>query len=362
VGESVPKSRPQPAPAVRPAFKSWLVTGGSGFLGQAVVRRLLAAGCRVRVLDTAPMPPEWQGKVLFLQGDVRDAAAVDRAVGGVEAVCHAAAALPIHRNRRFIHEVNVDGARNVLDSSVRHGVLSVVAISSTAVYGLHKEHPIVESNRLVPVGPYGESKVEAERVCESYRGRLHVAVLRPKTFLGQGRLGVFEILFDWIHDGKRIPMIGKGHNKYQLLDVEDLVDAIFIAASHPRGNDTFNIAASEFGTLRQDLAPLFAAAGHPPRFLPTPRRTTISALWVLDKLRLSPLTQWHYGTMSSDSYVETDKATRVLGWKPKRSNQDTLLAAYTWYHAHRDEVKASTGTTHTVGWNQKILKVFKKFA
>lgn len=346
----------------QPAFRSYLVTGGAGFLGQAIVPRLLAAGVRVRVLDTARIPAAWEGKVEGIIGDIRDAATVDAAVAGMECVLHGAAALPIHRSAKLIHGVNVDGTRNLLDAAVRHRVKSFVFVSSTAVYGLHKEHPITEENRMIPVGPYGESKVTAELVCQSFRDRLHVAVIRPKTFLGQGRLGVFEILFDWIHDGKRIPMIGKGHNKYQLLDVEDLVDAMLIASAHPKGSDTFNVAAKEFGTLREDLAPLFRAAGHEPRFLPTPRRTTIAALWTLDKLRLSPLTKWHYGTMSSDSYVETDKAQRVLGWSPKRSNQDTLLAAYTWYHAHRDEVKAQVGTTHTVPWNQKILKVFKRLA
>ncbi len=362
-----PKPAPKPAPKTgspldrtRPAFKSYLVTGGAGFLGQALVPRLLAAGAKVRILDMAPCPPIWHGQVESLQGDVRDAALVEQAVAGVECVLHCAAALPIHRSANLIHTVNVGGTRNLLEASVRHGVKSFVFVSSTAVYGLHKEHPITEQNRMIPVGPYGESKVEAENVCASYRDRLHVAIIRPKTFLGQGRLGVFEILFDWIHDGKRIPMIGKGHNKYQLLDVEDLIDAMLLASAHPKGSDTFNVAAAKFGTLREDLTPLFKAAGHPPRFLPTPRRTTIAALFVLDKLRLSPLTKWHYGTMSSDSYVETDKAQAVLGWRPRRSNQDTLLAAYTWYHAHRDQVKSSVGTTHTVGWNQKILRVFKK--
>ncbi|MEK6975982.1 MAG: NAD-dependent epimerase/dehydratase family protein, partial [Candidatus Thermoplasmatota archaeon] len=346
----------------QPAFGSYLVTGGAGFLGQAIVPRLLEAGVRVRILDTAPCPPQWQGRVEFVVGDIRDAAVVDAAVQGLECVLHGAAALPIHRSAKLIHGVNVDGTRNLLEAAVKHGAKSFVFVSSTAVYGLHKEHPITEANRMIPVGPYGESKVEAEKVCMSFRDRLHVAVIRPKTFLGQGRLGVFEILFDWIHDGKRIPMIGKGHNKYQLLDVEDLVDAMLIASAHPKGSDTFNVAANKFGTLRQDLTPLFKAAGREPRFLPTPRRTTIAALWVLDKLRLSPLTKWHYGTMSSDSYVETDKAQVVLGWSPRRSNQDTLLAAYTWYHAHRDEVKSQVGTTHTVPWNQKILKLFKKLA
>lgn len=353
--------------AVPPAPKAsdlrcFLVTGGAGFLGQALVRRLLAEGKHVRSFDLAPAPPDFGAGVEHIVGDVRDAEAVDRACAGIDCVIHAAAALPIHRDHKLIHDVNTEGTRNVLESGVRHGVKSVVFVSTTAVYGLHKEHPITEGSRIIPIGPYGESKVAAERLCEEYRDRLHVAVIRPKTFLGQGRLGVFEILFDWIHDGKRIPLIGKGHNKYQLLDVEDLVDAILIVTSHPEGSDTFNIAASEFGTLREDLAPLFAAAGKPVRFLPAPRRPTIAALWVLDKLRLSPLTQWHYGTMSSDSYVETDKARRILGWSPKRSNQDTLLAAYAWYHAHRDEVKMQVGTTHTVPWNQRILKVFKRFA
>ncbi|MCA1811154.1 MAG: NAD(P)-dependent oxidoreductase, partial [Halobacteriales archaeon] len=328
---------------------SWLVTGGAGFLGQAIVRRLAGLGHAVRVLDTAPRPAELDGLALdYRLGDVRDRVAVEDAMKGVDVVCHAAAALPIHRSKAFIHAVNVDGTRNLLEAAAAQlRRPRFVFISSTAVYGLHKQHPITEESKLVPVGPYGSSKVEAEALCAAFRDRLHVAILRPKTFLGEGRLGVFEILFDWIADGKRIPLIGKGHNKYQLLDVEDLVDAILLSASHPNGSDTFNVAADHFGTLREDLAPLFKAAGHPPRFLPAPRRATIAALFVLDKLRLSPLTRWHYGTMSSDSYVETDKAREKLGWTPKRSNQETLLAAYTWYHANRGRARASTGTTHT---------------
>ena len=341
------------------------MTGASGFLGQATVLRLIDQGHSVTGLDTAPCPEALAALSGYrhVEGDVRDPEAVAEAVQGAHHVIHGAAALPIHRDRRFIHDVNVEGTRVVLDAAVAAGTKGVVFVSTTAVYGLHKVHPIHEDIPLVPVGPYGESKIAAEELCVTYRDRLHVPIVRPKTFLGRGRLGVFEILFDWIHDGKRIPLIGQGHNRYQLLHVDDLIDAMVLAAGHRDGNDTFNVAARRFGTLREDLTPLFEAAGRRPRFLPTPKRTTQAALWFLDHLRLSPLTKWHYGTMASDSYVEVDKARERLGWEPRFSNQEILLDAYTWYHEHHDDVRrGGDGTTHTVPWNQKALRLFKRFA
>src|SRR5439155_414280 len=83
------------------------------------------------------------------------------------------------------------------------GVERVVYISSTAVYGVPEKHPIEEDDPLIGVGPYGESKIVAERICLETRADGYcVPVLRPKTFVGRGRLGVFQILYDWVHDGK----------------------------------------------------------------------------------------------------------------------------------------------------------------
>lgn len=339
------------------ALSTWLVTGGAGFLGQSVVQRLLREGKRVRVLDHAsPAHLPRDSRLVYFQGDIRDAALVDRACQGVDAVVHAAAALPIQRSRKYIHDVNVNGMKNVLEASLRHGVRAVVFTSSTAVYGLPKVHPITEGSPMKPVGPYGESKVEAERLCREYRAKgLHVSILRAKTFLGPGRLGVFEILFDWIRRGKRIYLIGRGHNKYQLLDVDDLIDAILLSSQKREGNDDFNLGATQFGTLREDLAALFAEAQTGARFRPLPRRTTQAILFLLEKLRLSPLTRWHYGTMDKDSYVDTAKAHEKLGWSPKRSNQQALIAAYRWSTAHQEEFAGQTGQTHTVPWRQGAL-------
>lgn len=341
---------------------TWLVTGGAGFLGRSLVERLLKDGHAVTVLDTAdPAAFPLASRVSYRRADVRDATAVDAATAGADYVVHTAAALPIHRSKKFIWSVNVDGMRNVLDAALKHHVKGVSFTSSTAVYGLPKVHPIVEDSPMKPVGPYGESKVAAEDLCRAYRRKgLHVSILRAKTFLGPGRLGVFEILFDWIRDGKRIYLIGKGHNKYQLLDVDDLIEAIILGATRAQGNDDFNLGADEYGSLREDLTALFREAGTGARFVALPKRTSIAALWTLDKLRLSPLTKWHYGTMATDSYVDTAKAHAQLGWRPKRSNQEALIAAYRWYHAHRPEFAGKTGTGHTVPWSQGVLRWLKR--
>ena len=107
----------------------------------------------------------------------------------------------------------------------------VVFVSSTAVYGVPDKHPIEEDDPLHGVGHYGESKIEAEDAVRAFMRRgLDCVILRPKTFIGPERLGVFEILFDWIRDGRRIYTLGDGSNRYQLLAVEDLVEAILLSA------------------------------------------------------------------------------------------------------------------------------------
>ena len=137
-----------------------------------------------------------------------------------------------------------------------------ILISSTAVYGIPEKHPIEEDDPLVGVGHYGESKIDAEQVTGEFGRRgLDVVVLRPKTFIGPERLGVFEILFDWIREGRRIYVLGDGSNRYQLLAVEDLVDAVVRSAEADAAGETVNVGARDFGTVRDDLEALIAHAG-----------------------------------------------------------------------------------------------------
>lgn len=343
-----------------------LITGGAGFLGLHIARYFNKKKWDVRLLDIAPFPAEEYPKgTEYVHGDIRDKKKVQEAVEGCDVVIHAAAALPL-RSREEIMTTNIDGTRNVLAESLKQNVVRVVYISSTAVYGVPEKHPVYESDPMVGVGPYGESKIGAEQVCQEYRKKgLVVTVIRPKTFVGTHRLGVFEILFDWIKDGKKIPLIGDGENHYQLLEVDDLVEAIYGCIVHKKEEDInteFNVGALEFGLIKDDLHNMFEKVGSLSRIMPTPAGPIKFALFIFEKLKLSPLYAWVYATADKDSYVSIEKIMKAIKWKPTYSNTDALVKAYKWYEEHYDEIKSrGSGTTHTVGWKQGILGFFKKF-
>src|SRR3954471_21813157 len=343
----------------------WAISGGAGFLGLHLARRLAADGHDVRTLDLAPLDdPQLEGtRVDELHGDVRVRADVDRLVEGADVLVHAAAALPIQASRDAIRSVNVDGTALALAAALEAGVRRVVFVSSTAVYGVPKVHPIAEDAPLVGVGHYGESKIDGEAVCAHFRRRgLDVVIVRPKTFIGPERLGVFEILFDWIREGRKIPILGSGENRYQLLAVEDLVDAIVAAAEGDVAGEVFNVGATEFGTVRSDLQALIDHAGSGSRLRPVPARPAEIALRALELARLSPLAEWHYKTAHRDSFVEVSKAKALLDYEPRYSNEQALIRTYDWYLDNRGAAARSAGVTHRVPWNQQALSLFKRLS
>jgi nucleoside-diphosphate-sugar epimerase len=348
---------------VEHAPRSVLVTGGAGFLGINLVRHLLAQGCQVTSLDLAPFDyPDVADKVRVISGDIRDRAAVTAAMTGVDAVVHTAAALPLYPPDE-IFTTDVNGTRIVLESAVALDVPRVVHISSTAVYGIPDHHPLLETDRLDGVGPYGKAKIAAELIAVQFRERgLVVPILRPKSFVGPERLGVFALLYDWALDGRNFPMIGSGRNRYQLLDVADLCDAIWLCLTLPAAqvNHTFNIGAAEFQTMAQDYQAVLDAAGFGKRIIGFPAAPAIWALRVLDRLGLSPLYTWVYETAAKDSFVSIERARALLGWEPRYSNQQALLRNFEWYIANREQFAGASGITHRAPWKQGALGLLKR--
>jgi nucleoside-diphosphate-sugar epimerase len=341
-----------------------LVTGGSGFLGINLIRFLLDRQYAVVSLDKEPFDyPDCRDRVEAIAGDIRDRAAVDRAMKGIEIVVHCAAALPLYSKADII-STDVDGTRNVLASAHAAGVDRVIHISSTAVYGVPDHHPLFETDPLVGVGPYGEAKIAAEQLCVDYRAKgMCVCIFRPKSFVGPERLGVFALLYDWARDGRHFPLPGKGDNLYQLMDVEDLCEAIYLAATldRERVNEVFNVGAKVFDTVRNDFQAVLDRAGKGRRIIPLPELPMKIALATLRALRLSPVYKWAYGTVSKESFVSIEKAEAVLGFKPRYSNRDALLRNYEWYLRNLDRFEGASGVTHRVPWSQGILRLAKHF-
>ncbi len=342
----------------------FLVTGGAGFLGINLVRYLHSQGDEIVSLDIAEFDyPDMNDKIHTIKGDIRNRNDVKEAMKDADVVVHTAAALPLYKPED-IFSTDILGTRNLLDEALKQNVKRFIHISSTAVYGIPDHHPLKEDDELDGVGPYGKAKIKAEEECLSYRKKgMCVPILRPKSFVGPERLGVFDLLYDWAKDGKSFPMIGNGMNRYQLLDVEDLCDAIYLCAtlSAEQVNDTFNIGAREFTTMREDYQAVLDAAGYNKKIVGLPEKPVIWTLRILEALSLSPLYKWVYETASKDSFVSIEKAEAKLGYKPKYSNKDALVRNYNWYLAHCEEFKNQSGVSHRVPWKQGILRVAKMF-
>lgn len=337
------------------------ITGGAGFLGINLIRHLLARQMRVVSFDIADFDYQERGAIRVVTGDIREYDVLRDAMRGSGIVVHCAAALPSY-TAGAIMSTEVDGTRNVLEAAVENGIARVVHISSTAIYG-RKATGATEDSEIEILGPYAEAKILAERECLEYRKKgMCVPILRPKTFVGPERLGIWAILYDWAYSGSGFPLIGSGNNRYQLLDVEDLCDLIFTVVTAPARevNETFNVGAKVFGTMKEDFQAVLDRAGHRGKVRPLPAWPVIAGLKVLEKLGLSPVYEWVYETAASDSYVSIEKAEKALEFKPRYSNREALVRNYDWYVSQLPHILQTSGVSHRVPWKQGLIGLGKR--
>jgi nucleoside-diphosphate-sugar epimerase len=337
-------------------MSKWLVTGGSGFLGINLIRYLVEKGHEVVSIDIEPFTfSDLAGRIEHHVVDIRNRKAVDECMSGViDVFMHGAAALPLYKKSDIL-STNIQGTRNVLESAHQYGVNRGIYISSTAVYGIPEKHPLYEDDPLVG----------AENTVREFREKgMVITTLRPKSFVGPERLGVFAIFYQWASEGRSFPMIGRGRNLYQLLHVEDLCASIVLAALHSNAqavNTEFNIGAKVYSTMREDYQVVLDKAGFGKVIRESPASLVILALEILEFFKLSPLYPWVYKTATKDSFVSIDKAEQILGFSPKYSNKDALLRNYQWYLDNRDKFGHSGGVSHREPWSQGILGLARHF-
>jgi nucleoside-diphosphate-sugar epimerase len=338
-----------------------IVTGGSGFVGIELCKRLHAEGVAVTIYDVSdPDDPELSGAVEFVRGDVRDAAALEAATRGSDTVFHIAAVVPLTRAGKGFEEINVGGTRNAVDAAVRTGAEHFVFLSSSAIYGAPTVAPIVEDTPTNPLGKYGRSKLEAERVAQGAREHgLGVSVIRPRTIIGPGRLGIFDLLFDWIRTGSPMFLIGSGKRPFQLVSNRDITDSMLLSA-RARSNRDFNVGTDRFTCLREDLNELAERVGSRSRVLGFPAWIARPALQTLDVLRLSPLVDFHYKTVDAEFWFDVSRIQDELGWQPQDSNVEMLEQAYRWYAEWREQAVQKGQSMHRSPLSRGLLRILSR--
>ncbi len=339
-----------------------LVTGGSGFLGNLIARRLVARGEKVRILDLwedSDRPPE----IEYVQCDIADFDGVKRAMSGVDVVHHNVALVPLTKAGPKFWEVNVEGSRTAARAAVEAGVKAFIHMSSSALFGLPDRCPITPETPLRPVEIYGRAKHAGEIAVQEVCGKagLPLIVIRPRTILGEGRLGIFQILFDWIKSDCNVYVIGSGNVGFQFVHAHDLMDFYMIALDAGKPG-AYNVGTDQFGTLRGDLETLIKNAGAKSKVLSLPEGLTIHTLQFLDWLSLSPLAPWHYLTYHKPFYFDV-APLKAMGWDPKYSNERMLRESYTWFLENYDRLKAEkAGSAHRRPVKEGVLWLLKKLS
>lgn len=335
-----------------------LVTGGSGYFGSLLAARLLVAGHTVRVLDLVDADDR-PHDIELLAGDIRDAAVVARAVRGVDLVFHNVAQVPLARDEQLLRSVNVDGTSVLLAEAHRAGVAKVVHTSSSAVFGVPTSNPVLPTTVPSPVEAYGHAKLAAEWAClAAVAGGLDVSIVRPRTILGHGRLGIFGILFDWVADGADVFVLGNGANRYQFVHADDLAEACLLAALHP-GPGVFNVGTDRFGTMRETLESLCAHANTGAAVRSLPARPAAALMHLASAVGVAPFAPYHWLMYSKSLWFDTAHVEQQLGWHATASNDEMLAASYDWFLANRATTGRAGRSAHRTSARQGALRLLK---
>ena len=345
-----------------------LITGGNGFVGTFLCEYLLKRNENVILVDVIN-DPDVNKKAIFIQCDITNYEEFDKVLkqNHVDYVYHSAALVPIKKSGDKFRDVNVNGTKNVANASIRNNVKHFVHISSSAVFGNVKKSDCPISrypNNLKPIEIYGKSKFDAENIIQKLINSDNIgtsfSIIRPRTIIGTKRLGIFEILFEWITEGRNIYIIGDGSNVFQFIHVEDLCDAIYKSAIKSK-NDIYNVGSTDYFTLKETLDDLCLFSGTGSVVKPLPAKLVIGVLKFLDIIGLSPLAPWHYLTYHKDYFFDVSHTTKELNWKPKYDDKTMIKESYNWYINNKNNLQ-SEGSAHKTKIKQKLIKILKYFS
>jgi nucleoside-diphosphate-sugar epimerase len=339
----------------------FLVTGGAGFFGGILKRRLLDDGAEVVSIDLMPDAVRHPA-LISIQADTRD----EEAMRGIfaahrfDAVFHIAAMLAHGKmNRELLWASNVDGTGVIARCARQAGVRKLVFTSTNCLWASNLGHPVREDDPPAPVEIYGESKLAAEKLLKQFADGMDVVILRCPTIIDSGRLGLLAILFEFIRESKTVWVVGSGGNRYQFIHAGDLAQACVQSLDFP-GSATFHVGSDNVPTLRECYEAVIREAGSRSRVRSLPKWPALAAMRLAYKLRLSPLGPYQYRMIAEDFIFDTTRIRQALGWRPTVTNSEMLTTAYKYYAENREEILArSNVSAHSRAAEMGILRLIK---
>jgi UDP-glucose 4-epimerase len=340
-----------------------LVTGGSGFFGEILKRRLLSEGHTVVNVDLEPDSERHQS-LTSIRGDLRDRELMERVFSEhrFDAVFHVAAQLAhgMKLDAELLWTSNVDATRSLAELASQHGVKPFVFISTNCLWASNLGHPVQEDVDVPsPVELYGRSKLAAEELLQEYAGRLDVVILRCPTIMDSGRLGLLSILFEFFDDDKTVWVVGDGDNRYQFIYADDLATACVLATGYG-GSDLFHVGSDCVQSMRSVYEAVIRESGSKSKVRSLPKGPTIAAMMLAHKLKISPLGPYHYKMIAESFVFDTTRVKSRLGWVPTLTNEEMLLRAYRYYSQNRAEIDARTDVSaHRKPASMGVIRLLK---
>ena len=322
--------------------KRFVITGGSGFLGQVLIKKLsyLYPKNSIHNLDiNHPFDLTYENLFsheidLESEDNVQSFEFTKNDI-----VYHLAANIftektPSRSNRKkWFENLNFFGTKNLLSTMTRDGAKNIAFVSTDMVYGLPKSNPININHPLDPNGPYGLSKKNAESIINDFGSRQdHRSIIfRPRVIIGPGRHGLFDKLFFLIKNHLPVPLIGSGQNHYQFISVYDCIDALIRFNEKELSSGTYNLGSINPPRVKELLSFIIKHANSHSILLPTWSWGSKIILDILDQLNLTLLYPEQYVLADKDYILDIASLREELDFDPKFDDKAILLEAYKNY-------------------------------
>ena len=337
---------------------NYLVTGGSGYLGTELIKKLKNGNNNIINLDIIPSSNINSTNFTL---DILDEKNVEKIFkdNHIDCIIHNLAKVPLAKNKKIFKEVNIKATEIILKFFNKFKIKKLIFISSSAVYGVPSHSPITEDSPRIPVEPYGESKKISEDLClyEIKNGK-NIIIIRPRTVIGLNRFGIFSILFDWIKNDLPVPVFSNGLNFYQFIDIRDLAEAVKLSSfSDYRG--AINVGSSDVRRIVDIINFLKNEFKSKSKIKNIDKSIIIKIGFFFQKIGIIPLHDYHFKVYGKDIYFDIEHAKKILGWSPKFSVFESFENSY--HHFLQEDKDYQKKSIHQKKIKNFIMKYITLF-